>query len=343
MAKLDKNANGQYERTEAPGAWRRFGKLDTNNDEVITLKELSKQKPAYLETGGERNLDIVYKTVGRKELELDLYYPTGDAADDDSPHPLIIYTHGGGWAAGSKHGIAKGLFKPVFKELLDNGFAVASVNYRLCRSGNSVMMRDCVVDCKDAARYLSQNSESLNLNADLFFVMGDSAGGHIAQMMLLTPPDTLTGDEALAVEDYRMVAGVSWYGPCDFEKMELFNHDDRDNFKDRFGPRILGENQAAESKIELYREMSPINYLKPNSPPLLMVQGDRDTTIPVKHANYMQEKSEAIGAPVEIMIIQHAGHNWRSVEEPIAPSKEMINERTVRFFVDQLQRIEQEH
>ena len=110
-----------------------------------------------------------------------------------------------------------------------------------------------------------------------------------------------------------MVAGVSWYGPCDFEKTDLFNHDDRPDFRDRFGPRILGSDSGPQEKLTRYREMSPINYLTPTSPPLLMIQGDKDTTIPVKHAYYMQEKAKAVQAPVEILIVKNSGHNWRRV------------------------------
>ena len=82
--------------------------------------------------------------------------------------------------------------------------------------------------------------------------------------------------------------------------------------------------------------MSPIQYLKKNSPPLLMIQGDKDTTIPVKHAHYMKEKAEAAGAPVEIMIIKNAGHNWRQVEAPIDPATEEIVQRTVSFISSHL-------
>ena len=143
--------------------------------------------------------------------------------------------------------------------------------------------------------------------------MGDSAGGHIAQMLLLSSPESLPGDPTLAEVTYRMVAGVSWYGPCDFEKTDLFNHDDRPDFRDRFGPRILGSDSGPQDKLTRYREMSPINYLTPTSPPLLMIQGDKDTTIPVKHAYYMQERAKAVQAPVEILIVKNSGHNWRSV------------------------------
>ena len=84
--------------------------------------------------------------------------------------------------------------------------------------------------------------------------------------------------------------------------------------------------------------MSPINYLKKDSPPLLMIQGDGDTTIPVKHAYYMQKKAEALGAPVETMIIKNAGHNWRKADgtTPIEPSADAIYKRTVAFIAEHL-------
>ena len=131
MGKLDKDGDGQFERNENAKAWRRLRKLDTNKDGIISLEELSKQQKPYLETGGERKLELVYKTVGQKKLALDLYYPTGEVAENDSPYPVILHTHGGGWAAGSKHGISKGSFSKVFLALAEQGFAVASVDYRL--------------------------------------------------------------------------------------------------------------------------------------------------------------------------------------------------------------------
>ena len=67
-----------------------------------------------------------------------------------------------------------------------------------------------------------------------------------------------------------------------------------------------------------------------------MIQGDKDTTIPVKHAYHMKQKADAVKAPVEIMIIKNAGHNWRKVDAEIEPSREAIIERTVQFFVDHL-------
>ncbi|WP_013630186.1 alpha/beta hydrolase [Rubinisphaera brasiliensis] len=336
MRNVDKGGNGLFEEAEAAGAWKPYQHLDTNRDGLLSLEEMSTERFPYLETGGERILNVVYKQVGDRKLHLDLYYPTG-ADSKTEALPLIVYTHGGGWSAGSKQGIANGSFRDVFLLLIKRGFAVASVNYRLCDREGNIRMRDCVIDSKDAVRYLAKNSDEFRLDPQRFFAMGDSAGGHIAQMLLLTTPELLLGDESLANARYNMVAGISWYGPSDFENVDLFNHDDRPDFRDRFGARILGANSDSADKLSLYREMSPVNYLTALSPPLLMIQGDKDTTIPVKHAYYMEQKAVQVDAPVEIMIIKNSGHNWRRVDADIEPTREEIIERTVQFFIDQVE------
>lgn len=103
---------------------------------------------------------------------MDLYYLT---AKHDSLCPVVIYTHGGGGAAGSKQGAANGPFKVVFEILLDHGFAIASVNYRLRRPSSGITMRDCVIDSND--RYLTKNSDTLKSDRTRLFARGDSAGG----------------------------------------------------------------------------------------------------------------------------------------------------------------------
>ena len=303
--------------------------LDGKADTYARSAAIAKKERSYLETKGERKLDITYKAVGKRKLGIDIYYPENRVSEN---LPTLIYTHGGGWSAGSKQNISKGAHAQAALKLLEAGFCVVSVDYRLCHQGGRVMMRDCVIDSKDAVRYLAKHSGALGLDPQRFFVLGDSAGGQIAQMLLLTKPDSLPGALELKDASYRMVAGVSYYGPCDFEKVDLFNHDNRADFRDRFGPRILSPETDPADKLNLYREVSPIQYLTKDSPPLLMIQGDQDTTIPVKHAYYMKEKASAERAPVEIMIVKNAGHNWRRVGAPVEPTVDEIVQRTVSFL-----------
>ena len=278
-------------------------------------------------------LDITYKTTAQGPLRLDLHYPV--APKVGAKYPLVLFTHGGGWAAGDKS-IDRGVrFKDV-SALNAQGFCVASVDYRLCTKAGDIKIRDCVTDSKDALRFLAKNAQQFSLDASRVFTFGDSAGGQIAQMLLLSPPESFPGDPALADAKYRLIAGVSWYGPCDFEKTELFNPDGRANFRDRFGQRIIQGDADPQTKLAAYREVSPVNYLKPGSPPLLMIQGDKDTTIPVQHARYMKERADAVKAPVEILIVQNAGHNWREEGGALCPSLDEIVAKTAAFMKQQL-------
>ena len=53
--------------------------------------------------GGEAGAiqcDVVYKTTPQGPLKLDLHYP--ESPKPGAKYPLVLFTHGGGWATGSK-------------------------------------------------------------------------------------------------------------------------------------------------------------------------------------------------------------------------------------------------
>ncbi|MEO9572294.1 MAG: alpha/beta hydrolase [Polaribacter sp.] len=329
FSQTDDQSKGAYRDVYIKKRWK---KLDKNKDNKVSFKEYSsKLKLSYLDIGGKRKLNVLYKKTKEENLYLDIYYPKNFKKAQKLP--VIIYTHGGGWAVGSKHAAANASFKVVHEALLNKGFCVVSVGYRLWSKKGTTFMRDCVIDSKDAMRYLSKHNNTLGIDTNRFFSFGDSAGGQISQMLLLSSPKSLKGDPNLASYTYKMIAGVSWYGPCDFEKISLFNHNNSPNFKDRFGPRIVNPNTKPKDKLLLYKEVSPINYLQKNSPPLLMIQGDKDTTIPVKHAYYMDEKAKIVDASVTTLIIKNAGHNWRKVGADIIPTRASIIKTTIDYFV----------
>ncbi len=278
-------------------------------------------------------LDVTYKTTEQGPLKLDLHYPSNPKAG--AMFPLVLFTHGGGWAAGDKT-IERGVRLMGVRALNAQGFCVASVDYRLCTAGGKITVRDCVTDSKDALRFLAKNAGQFSIDAERVFTWGDSAGGHLAQMLLLSPPESFPGDPALADAKYRLIAGVSWYGPCDFEKVELFTPPGGAGAKDRFGSRIMQAGGDENTRLAAYREVSPVTYLRPTSPPLLMMQGDNDPTIPVHHAHYMKERGDAAKATVEVFIVENSGHNWREIGGALRPSLDVIMTETASFMKRQL-------
>lgn len=294
-------------------------------------KEVKPIKP--LTHAGSKQLNVVYKVADGTDMVLDFYAPP---ATFTGARPVVFYTHGGGWATGSKRGVSNASFGKVFNRLLDHGFAVVSIEYRLWGKEGTSTIRDCVIDSKDAVRFIAKNSAEYNIDPKRCFAMGDSAGGQLAQMLILTPPKSMPGVPELADIDYNMVTGVSWYGPCDFEKTELYNHDNRPNFRNRFATRIFRDNPTGDEKTARFREVSPINYMTSESPGFLMIQGDKDTTIPVKHAYYMEAKAKELNVPLEILIIKNAGHNFREVDAAIEPTRNQIIDRTVAYFTERM-------
>lgn len=328
--KLDGNSNGELDVTEVFQIWKQLRKYDADNNKKLTLEEFSKFEIPYLKTKGKKNLNIKYKTTEAEDLYLDIYYPTQNTGTKKLP--VVFYTHGGGWFNGSKENIVR---KPValpFYKFLDQGFAVVSINYRLTRR-KSVLMRDCVIDAMDALRFLSKNSNLLALDTNKVYAIGDSAGGHIAQMITLANPDKFVGDKKLCGNSYEVIAGISWYGPSDFTIKKLFETTDKTKNPDRFSSRITKKEKNTKKIATMYKEMSPIFYLTKNSPPLFMMAADNDTTIPVGHAHHIKNKADEIGANVEIFIVKNAGHNWRKVGGDIDPILEVITQKTVDFFL----------
>src|SRR4029450_7765285 len=64
--------------------------------------------------------DLEYARVGEHSRNLALYFPEGT----QSP-PLVVWIHGGAWRGGSKS-------NPSILPLIERGYAIASVDYRLC-------------------------------------------------------------------------------------------------------------------------------------------------------------------------------------------------------------------
>src|SRR5262245_28724799 len=121
-----------------------------------------KAKGPALPAGVNVHRDLEYARAGDKRLLLDLYLPE----KGDRPLPLIIWVHGGGWAAGSKDQVGA-------VRQLQRSYAVASVGYRL--SGEAVFPAQ-IEDCKAAVRWLRAHAKEYGLDPEHFGAWGSSAG-----------------------------------------------------------------------------------------------------------------------------------------------------------------------
>jgi acetyl esterase/lipase len=95
--------------------------------------------------------------------------------------PLIVWIHGGAFFFGSKEGFP---VEPVPVHLLLEGYAVASINYRL--SSEAVFPAQ-LEDCKAAVRWLRAHADEFGIDPNRIGVRGASAGGNLAALVGVNP------------------------------------------------------------------------------------------------------------------------------------------------------------
>lgn len=128
-------------------------------------------------TGGDfpaqELLDIQYVSTDGADPELqqlDVYIPEGPG-----PFPVLLYIHGGGWQNGDKRTDAA----PV-EALHGAGFVFATTNYRL---SPDYIHPAHIEDCAAAFAHLYENAADYRIDTGNMYVMGHSAGAHLAALL----------------------------------------------------------------------------------------------------------------------------------------------------------------
>lgn len=93
-----------------------------------------------------------------------------------SPTGLVIFIHGGGFIGGDKDFIYDSELEDEIVELLDNGIAVATINYRLIQKGDKEGVLKCLNDSKRALQFMRYVHKELNVDKEKIVLFGSSAG-----------------------------------------------------------------------------------------------------------------------------------------------------------------------
>lgn len=234
---------------------------------------------------------------------LDLWVP-----DSDQPVPLVVYVHGGGWTVYNK-----GQFNTKRRTpLLDNGFATATINYRLVNGDLKKNLWPAQIhDCKAAIRYLRGNANTYGIDPNRIGVWGPSAGAQLVSILGTTNGvDSVTIDNQLIeiegnLGSYLNVSSdvqavCEWFGPTDFLMMEassqLSNHVEY----------LLGGLPSGKRALSL--SASPLTYIDSNDAPFLIVHGTNDPLVSIEQSHKFRARLGAAGVDVDFLSLAGAKH-----------------------------------
>ncbi len=114
--------------------------------------------------------DIAYVEPKNERHTLDVFSPA-----EGKNHSIVVWVHGGGWTKGSKNGMQQ---KP--RAFTEKGFVFVPVNYRFVPD---VTVKDMTSDVAKAIHWVHDHADEFGGDSQSIFVMGHSAGAHLAALV----------------------------------------------------------------------------------------------------------------------------------------------------------------
>lgn len=246
---------------------------------------------------GDESVDIEYEVkknekYGENELQsYDIYLPKNQT----TKVPVIVLLHGGGWSEGDK-----GFINPIVETLRQKRTkcAIVNANYRLTFQ-KGITYQEQVEDIGLLLKKLQNNAKSLNITPK-FFLLGISAGGHLAMLY------SYTADDKNLVE---VVGGIS--SPADLTSEKI-----RQGRMNSDIIKLVGQ-PFSEETIDDYRSASPLFQMKKTSPATILFYGGSDATVPPEQGEKMKQKLEELGSKHEYHFYPEQYHEWGKLPETL--------------------------
>ena len=234
-----------------------------------------------------------------------LHYPNGDGdrvhaflavPAGDPPHPLFVDVHGG------PHWHVSETFDPFVQAWVDHGFAVLIPNYR-GSTGYGKRWHDALegdpgrpelVDIRAGRDHLVAEGIA---DPDRVVLGGGSWGGYLTLQGIGTQPDAWSAAVAIVpVADY------------------LAAYEDESPGLQEFDRGLFGG--TPDERSELFRERSPITYVKHVRAPVLVITGANDTRCPKRQVDNYVAALDAHDVPHRYDVYE-AGHGSMAVAENV--------------------------
>ena len=248
---------------------------------------------------------------GYRPVTLDLYVPPREGTGTGLP--LVIYIHGGGWQGGNpKLSGAMSDFPAVLASLAGRGYVVASLSYRL---SSEAKFPAAATDIRSGIRWLKDHSGQYGIDINRVGVWGASAGGQLAGLAATACDDPAFDDGTPGARSVSpcVQAAVTWYGVFDFstiaEQAEQISGAQTHQNPNSGEARYLGCT-LDRCPPELLRLASPIAHVDGKDPPMLLIAGTADQTVPPAQSRTMSDALSKAGVSTQLILIPDVNHSF---------------------------------
>jgi len=223
------------------------------------------------------------------ETVLDILQPSAPSLAD---RPGVIVIHGGGWVEGDKEDMLETYCLPFVRR----GMVVANVEYRLTRSAPAPA---AVNDVLKAAQWFQDHAAQYKVDRKRILATGNSAGGHLALMVAMTPA---SADLGLPI---KIAAAIDFFGIADVAD-QLAGPNQR--------PYAVAWIPEQPNRMELARRLSPITYVRKRLPPILALHGDADSVVPYQQSVALVKALKNADDDAELFTVPGGQHGFTPAE-----------------------------
>lgn len=249
--------------------------------------------------------DIVYGHKDGLALTLDVLTPKENAKGIG-----LILVSSGSWKS-SKSNVAADNIRKRDGDHWGQGLLQGGFTLFVVRHGSSprYTVPEMVKDMNRSVRFVRSIAADYGTDPNHLGITSGSSGGHLSLMAALTGddghPDSPDPIERISS---RVQCVVAWFPPTDMINWGAPNgyHLIQVVRPDLFS-RMFGEITDLQKQL---REISPIYHVTKQAPPLLLIHGDSDKTVPLQQSEILKEKYEELGLPVKLIVEPGGGHSY---------------------------------
>ncbi|MBM7602443.1 acetyl esterase/lipase [Metabacillus crassostreae] len=216
--------------------------------------------------------------------------------DSKEPLPIIVMIHGGFWQ--SKYNLEEN--NPIAEDLTSRGYVTWNIEYRRVGEeggGWTGTFNDVI----DSINYLSHLKEVYNLDLTKVYLIGHSAGGHLA-LWVASRMDQIKDAQSFNKLIVPVKKVVSLAGVTDLNKMWKF-HEEK-GIKSLVASLMGGPPNEFD---ERYKAASPIELI-PIRIDHVLVHGELDQHVPVELSKDYYLKAIEKGSNVKLLILPNVEH-----------------------------------
>jgi len=266
-----------------------------DNDVDLSVAELFQGPEGGLDSP---SLTTTYRSIDGEDLQMDVWQPNNQ---EDASNAAMVYVYGGGFSSGTRDQWA-----PYFQHLTEQGITVFSMDYRLS-TPTEPSWDKAAGDVKCAVGWVRENADEYNIDESRIAISGGSAGGNLALLTAYSAEsDTVPADCDTADSSVRAV--VDFYGPPDLAG--LYTGTPSADVADSLD-QYLGT--TPDENPERYAALSPETYVTADTPPTLIIQGQRDTGVQASLSVDLAAQLDAAGVENELLLLPATEHGFDAV------------------------------